>query len=140
MSLHGMAFAAGPWYLIEPAWADRSVMIIEKCGAATSAMGYRLHDVERHGEKGFTRIARGFCTRPDSVAMAAHFHDLGDDATASLFRPSSMETIRAMGGDALTLVSEMPLFTLPGVGDTIEPVDAAAEKWRSSGNRYTHPN
>jgi len=133
MSLHGMAFAAGPWYLIEPAWADRSDIIIERCSAAAADMGYRLHDVERNGEKGFTRIARGFCTRPDSVAMAAYFHTLGDDATASLFRPSSMETIRTLGGgggDALTLVSEMPLFTLPGVGDTIEPVDPLAEEWR----------
>ena len=130
MSLHGMAFAAGPWYLIEPAWADRCGIIKERCRAAVSALGYLLHDVQRHGEKGFARIERGFCTRPNSEAMAAFFRERGDEATASLFRPSSMETIRSLGGDALTLVSEMPLFTLPGVGETIDPIDAVAEEWR----------
>ena len=40
--------------------------------------GYTLHDVERYGEKGFHRLARGFCSRPDSRAMRRHFLDLGD--------------------------------------------------------------
>jgi 8-oxo-dGTP pyrophosphatase MutT (NUDIX family) len=41
-----------------------------------------------------------------------------------------METIRSFGGDPLTLVSEVPLFVLPGVGETIEPSDPAADQWR----------
>lgn len=32
---------------------------------------------------------------------------------AARFRPSSMELARSLGGDPLTLVSEMPLFLLP---------------------------
>ena len=48
--------------------------------------------------------------------MAAYFEDRADDDTAAKFRPSSMETIRSFGGDPLTLVSEVPLFVLPGVG------------------------
>jgi len=130
-SLHGMAFAAGPWYLIDRAWVDRCELVKDRCRRWTHRLGYRLHDVERHGEKGFSRIERGFCTRPDSGAMADYFLGQGDEATARLFRPSSMETIRSLGGDALTLVSEIPLFTLPGVGETIEPVDEAAEVWRA---------
>jgi hypothetical protein len=130
VSLHGMAFAGGPWYLIEPAWVERSGYLRERCRLAAEGMGYRLHDVERNGEKGFVRIERGFCTRPNSRAMAAFFRDRGDDATAALFRPSSMETVRSLGGDALTLVSEMPLFLLPGVGETIVPTDPAADGWR----------
>jgi len=93
-------------------------------------MGYRLHDVERHGEKGFVRLGHGFCTRPDSESMRQHFIALGDEDMAQRFRPSSMETIRGLGGDALTMVSEMPLFLLPGVGETLGPPDPVAVEWR----------
>ncbi len=129
-SLHGMAFGAGPWFLIEPAWRDRSAWLRERCRARTRALGYRLHDVERLGEKGFLRLEAGFCTRPDSRAMRAHFLALGDPETAGRFRPSSMEAVRALGGDPLTLVSEMPLFLTPGVGERLGPPDPAAEAWR----------
>lgn len=128
-SLHGMAFAGGPWFLIDPAWSHRCEVVKARCGAAARALGYALHDVERHGEKGFVRIERGFCTRPNSKAMAQFFLDQNDTETARRFRPSSMETIRSLGGDALTLVSEVPLFVLPGVGERIDP-DPAADEWR----------
>ena len=62
--------------------------------------------------------------------MREHFLSLGDAETASRFRPSSMETIRAEGGDPLTLVSEMPLFITPGVGEEVGPPDPAALAWR----------
>ena len=129
-SLHGMAFAGGPWFLIEPAWVGRAGPLMRHLEGAVAAAGYRLHDVERRGEKGFHRIARGFCTRPDSEAMRSYFLRLGDAGTAARFRPSSMETLRAAGGDPLTLVSEMPLFLLPGVGEDPGPPDRAAEAWR----------
>ncbi|KPJ92414.1 MAG: hypothetical protein AMS18_07475, partial [Gemmatimonas sp. SG8_17] len=76
------------------------------------------------------RIERGFCTRPDSQQMRLYFSDQGDAATAALFRPSSMEAIRSLGDDPLTLVSEMPLFITPGVGDTLGPPDPVAQAWR----------
>ena len=62
--------------------------------------------------------------------MSEHFIAAGDPVTASLFRPSSMETVRSLGGDPLTLVSEMPLFILPGVGERPGPPDPAAERWK----------
>jgi hypothetical protein len=93
-------------------------------------LGYELHDVERHGEKGFHRIERGFCTRPDSRAMRDHFLCRNDPDTATRFRPSSMEAIRQLGGDPLTLVSEMPLFLTPGVGDSLGPPDPVLEAWK----------
>jgi hypothetical protein len=130
-SLHGMGFAAGPWFLIEAAWSDRCEQLKARCRSAVDALGYVLHDVERHGEKGFFRLGRGFCTRPDSRYMREHFLELGDEETAGLFRPSSMEFLRSLGGDPLTLVSEMPLFVTPGVGDAIGPPDAAAEEWKA---------
>ena len=112
-SFHSMGFAAGPWFLLEAEWVNRTEGLRSALGAAVAAMGYGIHDVDRGGEKGFTRIAEGFSTRPDSRAMAHYFIDRGDAATASLFRPSSMEFVRSLGGDPLTLVSEMPLFLLP---------------------------
>ncbi|MEJ2720569.1 MAG: M14 family zinc carboxypeptidase [bacterium] len=130
VSLHGMAVGGGPWFLIDPAWADRCGVIKQRCRDVSHRLGYTLHDVQRHGEKGFTRIERGFCTRPDSRAMAKYFLERNDPDTAGRFRPSSMETIRSHGGDPLTLVSEIPLFAAPGIGDQIEPSDPAAELWR----------
>ncbi len=130
VSLHGMAFAAGPWFLIEPAWLDRTAALRARCRARTGDLGYVLHDVERKGEKGFFRIERGFATRPDSERMRAHFIALGDRETAARFRPSSMEAVRSFGGDPLTLVTEMPLFITPGVGDVLGPPDPAAEAWK----------
>ncbi len=111
---------------------------MELCSERTRALGYALHDVERRGEKGFFRIARGFCTRPDSRYMREHFLSLGDTETAARFRPSSMETIRAEGGDPLTLVSEMPLFITPGVGEEIGPPDPAALAWRERLEGWRH--
>ena len=118
MSLHGMAFAAGPWFLIDEAWQERSALLMDWCRAGVAEMGYSLHDVERRGEKEFFRLGRGFSTRPNSLAMRDHFLGLGDPDTAARFRPSSMETIRSLGGDPLTLVSEMPLFLTPVLAST----------------------
>jgi hypothetical protein len=130
MSLHGMGFAAGPWFLIEAEWKDRCEELKERCVARVTDLRYPLHDVERNGEKGFFRLGRGFCTRPDSRYMREHFLELGDEQTAALFRPSSMETIRSFGGDPLTLVSEMPLFMTPGVGEDLGPPDPVALEWK----------
>ncbi len=129
-TLHGMGFAAGPWYLLEEAWRDRVEPFKAACREQVGRHGYVLHDVERHGEKGFVRLDRGFCTRPDSGAMRRYFLDQNDPGMASRFRPSSMETIRGLGGDPLTLVSEMPLFITPGVGETLGPPDPVAVAWK----------
>jgi hypothetical protein len=130
ITLHGMAWAGGPWFLIEPGWVDRTGGLRARCERAVSRLGYPLHDVERHGEKGFWRIAPGFATRPDSIAMRDHFLALDDPETAGRFYPNSMEFMGSLGGDPLTLVSEMPLFLLAGVGDTLGPPDPALERWR----------
>lgn len=112
-SLHGMAFAAGPWFLLERDWATRTEALRENLRRRVREAGYRLHDIDRAGEKGFHRIDQGFTSRPDSRAMRGHFEALGDDSMAALFRPSSMEFVRSLGGDPLTLVTEMPLFLTP---------------------------
>ena len=111
-TFHGMAFAAGPWFLMEESWVERTEAMRQRLVERVEAMGYTVHDVDRQGEKGFHRISPGFTTRPDSRAMAAHFIARGEAETAALFRPSSMEFVRGLGGDPLTLVSEMPLFLM----------------------------
>ncbi|MCG8467140.1 MAG: hypothetical protein MJB57_02890 [Gemmatimonadetes bacterium] len=63
--------------------------------------------------------------------MIEHFEALGDHETAAKFRPSSMETIRRLGGDPLTIVSEMPLFITPGVGERLGPPDPVAVEWQT---------
>ena len=130
-SLHGTRFAAGPWFLVDRAWEHRCEALKAACRARVAALGYVLHDVERRGEKGFFRFERGFASRPDSELMAAHFRAREDEETARRFRPSSMETLRSLGADTLTLVPEMPLFLLPGVGNDIGPPDPAAARWRA---------
>ena len=137
ITLHGMSFAAGPWFLIEPAWVDRCAGLMDRCSARTAELGYTLHDVERRGEKGFNRIRPGFATRPDSRAMREYFVQRGDQDTAARFRPSSMEHVRRAGGDPLTLVSEMPLFVLPGVGEELGPPDPRLEAWRTDLEEWT---
>jgi hypothetical protein len=121
-SFHGMGLAPGPWFLLEPSWTDRTAAMRDALRDRVSSLGYRPMDLDRRGEKGFCRIDEGFSTRPDSQAMIAHFEALGDYETAALFRPSSMEYVRQLGGDPLTLVSEMPLFLVPEAsGDRDSP-------------------
>jgi hypothetical protein len=129
-SLHGMGFAAGPWYLIEEAWQHKIEFLKTECLRFVEQHGYRPHDVDRQGEKGFFRLGQGFCTRPDSKYMRQYFLQQGDADTAALFYPSSMEIMRSFGGDPLTVVSEMPLFLLPDVGIEIGPPDEAAVRWK----------
>jgi hypothetical protein len=131
-SFHSIGFATGPWFLIEPAWIDRTGGLRERLRERVRAMGYGLFDVDRGGEKGFRRIDEGFSTRPDSRSMRAWFEARGDAATAALFRPSSMEYVRSLGGDPFTLVSEMPLFLRPlEDGETGRPDDPRFRAWRA---------
>ena len=115
VSLHGMALSFGAWFLLEESWDHRLEPLKAACRARVAALGYPLYDVDRRGEKGFRRLGEGFCTRPDSRPMRAHFAQ--QPAVAARFRPSSMEAIRSLGGDCLTLVSEMPLFLYPRPAD-----------------------
>jgi hypothetical protein len=132
-SFHGMGFAPGPWFLIERAWIDRTAPLREALRRRVREMGYGLFDIDRGGEKGFSRIDEGFTTRPDSRAMTAHFLERDDTATAALFRPSSMEYVRSLGGDPFTLVSEMPLFLRPqGFGEEQGTDERGFRGWLSS--------
>jgi hypothetical protein len=121
ITFHGMGFGHGPWFLLEPTWVERTRELRERLAARCADLGYPLHEVDRHGEKGFWRIGRGFTTRPDSRAMRDFFLARDEPETAARFRPSSMEHARSLGGDPLTAVSEMPLFLLPEEGALADP-------------------
>ena len=112
MSLHGMAFSEGAMLLIERHWAGRTQPLRDGFIRATHAAGLRLHDHNRKGEKGFFYIEPGFTTTPEGAAMRAHFRAEADEAAASCFHDSSMEFVRALGGDPLCLVTELPLFVV----------------------------
>ena len=65
--------------------------------------------------------------------MIAFFESRGEPDTAALFRPSSMELARSLGGDPLTVVSEMPLFLLApaaGGGPPFRPGTAGGRELR----------
>ncbi len=136
-SLHGMGWSFGAWYLIEQGWQERSDSIQQQCRERTAELGYPLFDIDRGGEKGFYRIGEGFCTRPDSEAMKRHFLDLGDPVTAAKFHPSSMESVRSLGGDCLTLVTEMPLFILPQKEKDLSWPNPAFDRWSLTMSRWT---
>ena len=129
VSLHGMRASYGPWFLIDHNWIDRTQMLRNKCVFRTKKMGYQLFDIDRKGEKGFHRISEGFCTRPDSQEMRKHFMRLDDFMTAQKFHASSMESIRSLGGDCLTLVTEMPLFIFPKENREMNWPDPYIQKW-----------
>lgn len=135
-SLHGMAVGEGPWFLIDADWRHRCRRMVRRCRERAAELGYQLHDVDRHGEKGFERLAPGFATRPDSRAMRAHFMGRGEPEMAERFRPSSMETMKALGGDPLTVVSEVPLFRV----EEFDPEDrgdaAALRDWKERLRRW----
>jgi hypothetical protein len=119
--------------LLEKSWDQKGKLdgFKKKCLDKVVKMGYVPHDVERHGEKGFWRLGKGFCTRPDSKEMKNFFLNQKNPVMAEKFRLSSMESIRSISGDVLTLVSEMPLFILPGVGKDLGPPDPLYSLWKT---------
>lgn len=113
-SLHGMGISAGALLLIEKNWGYRAPLLQERFRQAATAEDLPLYDRNRQGEKGFFYLAPGFWTTPEGSAMRAFFEARNDKETASLFRSSSMEYVRSLGGDPLCYVTELPLFL---VGD-----------------------
>ncbi len=120
-SLHGMGFAEGAWWLIGEKWAARTGALRGSLRAHFQSLDIGVHDIERNGDKGFTRIERGFSTTPTSLAMRDYFLREGDTETADLFLPSSMELVESFGGDPLVMVSEIPIFRIHGGGEFPDP-------------------
>lgn len=141
VSLHGMTAGEGGYHLIERSWIDRTAQFREQYGKAMTDAGLVLFDWDRAGEKGFEYIGPGFATTPRSDAMRAHFEALGDAETAAKFHLNSMEYVRSLGGDPLSMVTELPLFvvsradgarsTTPGVPEVYLGFRHAVQRVRS---------
>jgi hypothetical protein len=117
-----MAIAEGAWYLVNSKEPGDTASLRESLGAFTDSCGLGFHDWDRKGEKGFFRIAPGFCTTPTSTAMKAHFENLQEPREAEKFLPSSMEYVTSLGGTPLCMVSEIPLFLVTATaGDSPTP-------------------
>src|SRR5690606_32792350 len=95
-SLHGLAVATGAWCLINREWQGRATPFMDAFSAFCAAVSYPQHDEMRSGEKGFQRIAPGFCTTPRADAMRAFFEAQGDHDTAQRFHPNSMEWLMSL--------------------------------------------
>lgn len=116
ISLHGMAFAQGTWWLIGREWEATTAPLRDSLGKIFAANGLGLHDIDRRGEKGFHRIEKGFSTTPTSLAMREYFLQRDEVETADLFHYSSMEFVQSLGGNPLVMVSELPLFVVSKEG------------------------
>jgi len=136
VSLHGMRISYGPWFLIDKDFISEVSGILEACKHEVELLKYKLHDVERKGEKGFFRFEPGFGSRPDSEAMKQHFTDRGDNEMAKRFHPSSMESIRSLGDPCLTLVTEMPLFIVPKAHSGLPWPDPTLNQWTERMNHW----
>ncbi len=138
MSLHGMGFSDGAMLLLEKHWISRTGNLRQAFSAYVQKLGFALHDHDRKGEKGFDHIGPGYTTTPRGQAMRQHFLRLGDAATGNLFHDSSMEFVRTLGQDPLSVVTEMPLFLMkknaalekPGIPGTYLNFKRELSQWR----------
>lgn len=131
VSLHSMAAAEGAWLLVGRGHASQALASgwADWWRRMAADAGLGLHDVDRHGEKGFTRLAPGLATTPRSEAMRDFFHGRGDPETAAKFGLNSMEYVCSLGGNPVCLVTELPMFALGGGGDA---PGAVYGRWRSA--------
>ncbi len=121
-SLHGMPFAEGAWFLLCYEWADRSWPLTDALKKICRNLKVPLHDIDRKGEKGFSRMRPGFSTTPTSTAMREFFLKQDDWEEAAKFRPSSMEFAAQFGGNPLQMVTEIPLFLIHGESSLEDPI------------------
>jgi len=117
-SLHGMSAGEGALLLINRPWTFRTQWLRDDFVAAAAAKGLPMHDHNRKGEKGFFWIEPGFQTTPRGDAMRTFFRAQDDAAMARRFHDSSMEFVASLGGDPLSLVTEVPLFLIQGDSPT----------------------
>ena len=108
--------------LIERHWTSRTQHVRDAYTSLAATLGLGLHTHNRKGEKGFFYIEEGYTTTPEGAAMQDHFRGIRDFETAALFHSSSMEFMRSVGPDPLSLVTEIPLFAMDHSGsDTLVP-------------------
>ena len=116
VSLHGMGFSEGFLLLVNREKAGSTQTWRAEYTRFMAGQGLYAHDHNRCGEKGFEYLGPGFTTTPRGAAMRQYFLQTGQHALAGRFYDSSMEHHLARNGDALCLVTELPLFLLKHSG------------------------
>ena len=117
LSLHSMDFAGGAWFLLQA--PDRAAQepllafLIDQCHHA----GIPLHDEDRRGQKGFTRLQPGFHTTPTVEEMQAFFQRSGQTNLEQQFQLNSMQFVQQHHGTPRAVVSELPLAYDPALAD-----------------------
>ena len=135
VSLHSMAFAGGAWFLAMLDDLERRQPLLGSLATVARAAGLPLHDEDRGGRKGFTRIAPGFCSAPTREGMAAFFKAAGDPEAASWLKLNSMQVAQRLHGTPVALVSELPQWWAADLAD-MTPLDRSrADVDRSIGQR-----
>ena len=117
INLHGMSISEGALLLISRDSIESTRTLQQEFQQYIQLSRFGFHDHDRQGEKGFTRIAKGLATTPESDKMREHFNLQGDTTTASAFHLNSMEFIASLGGSPVSLVTEFPLFKLPSTAE-----------------------
>ncbi len=109
LSLHSIVFTGGAWFLVA---ADTNPTPFEpSLSFLTDACvdeGIPLHDEDRGGQKGFSRLRQGFHSIPTVEGMKAFFNQSGDTTLASDFRINSMQYAMKNCGARFAAVSELP--------------------------------
>lgn len=112
-SLHSLSLGGGAWFLIGKKHNSDSFQLQAKLKGIAEKLGLPLYDIDRKGEKGFFRLSAGFSTTPSSEAMRSYLKDQNQPELAEKIKLSSMEFVENLGGEPLTLVSEIPNFISP---------------------------
>ena len=121
-SLHGMSAGEGAMLPIHRPWHFRTQPLRDDLASAAAAQGLPLHDHHRAAATGFFWHDPAFQAPPRRNAMRPYFRARSDAAMAERFHDSSMEFVASLGGDPLSLVTELPLFLIRGEeGDGHQP-------------------
>jgi hypothetical protein len=94
----------------------------------TVAQRLGLHDKDRFGQKGFSRIGPGLHTAPTAEAMRAFFAAGKQGEVSQSFKLNSMQYVQRNNGCPLALVTEMPLCLDRRLSSTVKLAHSRAEE------------
>jgi hypothetical protein len=113
VSLHSMFLGGGALLLVAADDVGQAMPMLENVLEVAKKKGLTLHDKDRFGQKGFSRLAPGLQSAPTASAMREFFEAGGRSDVADNFRASSMQYVQEHNGAPVALVSEIPLVFDP---------------------------
>lgn len=109
-SLHNLIVGGGAWFLIDKKHSNDSFHLQAKLKGIAEKLNIPLYDIDRKGEKGFVRLSAGFSTTPSTIELRKYYQEHSHPEWAEKIYLSSMDYIESLGGEPLSLVSEIPMF------------------------------